>query len=180
MKELARVSFVTTVFVLASHAWAQDQAATSFLQQAAETNIAEQEMAEVAQERAAREDVKEYAKHIEQDHEKANEKLKSIAERKNVELPDEPNKPHKQQKEQLSKLEGAAFDRAYLKAQVQAHQKTIKTFEQQARTAQDPEVKQYAQQALPTLREHLEQAQQLQQQSAGQSPGQTRKQSPQR
>lgn len=181
MNGLIHVSLFAGALALAPLASAaQDEGATSFLQQAAETNIAEQEMAEVAQERAAREEVKNYAKHLEQDHEKANQKLKSIAEEKNVELPDEPSKTHKQQTERLSELEGPAFDQAYLKAQVQAHQKAIKTFEQQAQSAQDPQVRQYAEQTLPTLREHLKQAQQLQKQAAGRSERQPREPSQQR
>lgn len=179
MKGLIPISLVAAL-ALPPLAGAQQEGAASFLKQAAETNLAEQEMAEVAQERAARKEVKEYAEHIQQEHERANEKLQSIADKKNVELPDEPSTMHQRQKERLSKLEGQAFDQAYLKAQVEAHQKAIKTFEQQAKAAQDPEVKQYAQQNLPTLREHLKQAQMLQQQiaqqkprsgAAGQSPG---------
>lgn len=167
MKGLAR-SLAIVAFSAAPFAWSQDQGASSFLKQAAETNIAEVELAEVAQERAARKEVKEYAQHLEQEHQRANEKLKSIADKQDVELPDEPSKIHKQQKERLSKLEGPAFDQAYLKNMVQGHQKAIKTFEQAAKSAQGPEVKQYARQTLPTLRGHLQQAQQLQQQQ-GQS-----------
>lgn len=167
MKGLVRLSLLASGLAFAPWAWSQDQGASSFLKQAAETNVAEVELAEVAQERAARKEVKEYAQHLERDHEKANEELEQIADKKNVELPDEPDPTHKRQKEQLSKLEGPEFDQAYLKTMVEGHQKAIKNFEQAAKTAQDPEVKQYAQQNLPTLREHLKQAQQLQKQTQG-------------
>jgi len=167
MKGLARLSLLAGILALAPYAWSQDEGASSFLKQAAEGNLAEVELAEVAQERAARPEVKEYAQNLEREHEKTNEKLKSIAEQKDVELPDEPGQTHEQLKEQLSDLQGQAFDQAYLKTMVQEHQKTIQSFEQQAKTAQDPEIKQFAEQTLPTLRAHLKQAEQLQKQSGG-------------
>lgn len=166
-----------TALAFAPLAWAQEEGVSSFLQQATEVNMAEMELAEVAEERAGSDEVKEYAEHLAQDHEKSNEKLESIAEQKDVELPDEPGAMHQQQKERLSKLEGQAFDRAYLDSMVREHQKTIQRFEQQAKTAQDPQVKQYAAETLPTLREHLKQAQQLQEQTQQQTQGQRQPQS---
>lgn len=189
MKGIARLVLMGTALVFAPLTWAQgkqDQQAQSFLKQAAEANIAEVELGEVAQERAARKEVKEYAQHLQKEHKMSIEKLESIASKKDMELPDEPNASQKKMKERLSKLEGPAFDKAYLDAMVKDHQKNIKTFEQQAKSAKDPEVKQYASQTLPTLREHLKQAQQLQKQSQRQpqqqprAQGQSREQSQQR
>ncbi|HEX7044461.1 MAG TPA: DUF4142 domain-containing protein [Burkholderiales bacterium] len=164
--------------VLAPLALAQQEGAASFFKQAAEINVAEQEMAELAQERAAGDAVKKYAERMIEEHEQANEKLQSLAEKRDVELPDEPGARHKQQAQRLSKLEGKAFDQAYMESQVQAHQEAIKMFEQQAKTAQDPDAQRYAQQMLPALRAHLKHAQQLQKQAAG--PGRMREQSRQR
>lgn len=172
MKGLNLLVLFGTALAFAPLAWSQDEGVSSFLQQAAEVNMAEMELAEVAEERAASDEVKEYAEHLAEDHENANEKLESIAEQKNVELPDEPGATPKQQKERLSKLEGPAFDRAFLDTMLREHQKAIKNFEQQAKTAQDPQVKQYAAETLPTLREHLKQAQQLQKQTQQQTQGQ--------
>ena len=164
MKGLA---FIVSLLLgtIAHSAWSQGET-SSFLQQAAEANLAEVDLAEVAQERAARPEVKEYARHLKQAHEQASEAIKSIAERKNVALPDEPAKMRQQQKEQLSALDGKAFDQAYLKTMIREHEKSIRTFEQQAKNAQqDPDVQQYARQTLPALRQQLGQARLLQQQS---------------
>lgn len=172
MKGLTRLSLPAFVaaFALAPAAWAADEGVSSFLKEAAQGGIAEVELAEVAQERATRKEVKELAKKIEDHHKKANDQLKSIAKKKDVDLPDDPAEQHKQTKERLEKLEGPQFDQAYLKTMVQEHQKDIKKFEQQAK-AKDPDVQQFASQTLPTLREHLKQAQTLQKQSS-RSPGQ--------
>lgn len=164
MKGLIRLSLPSFVaaLVFAPAAWALDEGSSSFMKEAAQGGIAEVELAEVAQERAARKEVKELAKKIEDHHKKANDQLKSIAEKKDVDLPDEPAKQHQQTKERLEKLEGQQFDQAYLKTMVQEHQKDIKKFEQQAKSAKDPDVQRFASQTLPTLREHLKQAQALQ------------------
>lgn len=161
---LGVVALAVAPFVLAQ----QEPQVSSFLEVAAQDNIAEVEMAEMAQERAASDDVKYYAKQIQQSHELAQERLEAIAEKKNVELPDEPGKMHKQEAQQLSQFEGEQFDRQYVQTMVQGHKKAIEKFEQQAQSAQDPEVKQYAKQTLPTLRAHLEMGQQLQQQMQAQ------------
>ncbi|BAU47495.1 membrane protein [Sulfurifustis variabilis] len=168
MKGLIRssVSPFVAALVFAPAAWALDEGSSSFLKEAAQGGLAEVELAEVAQERAARKEVKDLAKKIEDHHKKANDQLKSLAENKDVELPDEPAKQHKQTKEQLEKLKGAQFDQAYLQTMVQEHQKDIRKFEQQAKSAKDPEVKQFASQTLPTLKEHLKQAQALQKPSS--------------
>lgn len=156
------VSLLAGVLLSAPLAWAEQQQASAFLKHAAETNVAEMALAELAQENASNKDVRNYAYHIQQDHELANETLQPIAEKHNVELPEEPNKMHKQQQERLSNLEGKAFDREYLKTMIEGHKKAIQKFEQQAQTAQDRQVKQYAELRVPQLRAHLEQAQILQ------------------
>jgi putative membrane protein len=182
MKGFGRVPLLLISFVIVPFAWAQqsqnqsqnqnqsqkqNQAISAFVKQAAETNAAEIAMAEVAQERASNDNVKHYAKHLQQEHELATERLQQIAQKKNVDVPNEPNRMHKEQTNRLSQLQGAEFDKAYIDAQVKAHQQAIRVFEQQAKSAQDAEIRQYAQMHLPTLREHLEQAQLLQKQTAG-------------
>ena len=57
---------------------------------------------------------------------------------------------------------GAAFDRGFIEAQVKAHQDAIALFEKQANGGGDADLKAFAQKQLPGLRNHLEQAQDLQ------------------
>lgn len=132
-----------------------------FLKEAAVDGIAEVELAEVAQERASN-DVKELANRIKQDHAQANQQLKSLASDKGAELPTSMDRKHKREKDRLAKLQGQEFDRAYVDAMIKDHKQAIREFEKQARDAKDPEVKAFAAQTLPTLKQHLEQAQQIQ------------------
>jgi len=60
----------------------------------------------------------------------------------------------------LQKLNGAAFDRAYMQAMVNDHVKDVDAFKKEANAGHDPEVKSFASTTLPTLEEHLQQARQ--------------------
>lgn len=70
------------------------------------------------------------------------------------------------QYKRLAKQNGQNFDREFLDMMVDDHESTIKTFEKKASDADDPDVRAFATQHLPTLREHLQQAQNLQKSSS--------------
>jgi putative membrane protein len=64
--------------------------------------------------------------------------------------------------ERLSKLSGAEFDREYIDAMLNAHQKAVDAVEEKATDGDNAEVKQWAASTLPTLKQHLERAKQIQ------------------
>jgi len=65
----------------------------------------------------------------------------------------------------LANLTGADFDRQFVKMQVRDHEKDIKEFEKAANDSKmSSEVRNLAQQTLPTLREHLQMAKSLENQ----------------
>ena len=57
---------------------------------------------------------------------------------------------------------GAAFDKAFVEAQIKAHQDAIALFEKESNSGGDSELKAFAAKQLPGLRAHLKQAQDLQ------------------
>ncbi|MEJ0090933.1 MAG: DUF4142 domain-containing protein [Limisphaerales bacterium] len=59
-------------------------------------------------------------------------------------------------------LSGPQFDRAFISHMITGHEKAISKFETASANLQDPELKKYANKTLPTLRKHLEMAQELQ------------------
>jgi putative membrane protein len=136
-------------------------ASQSFLMHAAQGGAAEVELAQLAKDKASNADVKAFAERLEQDHSKANDELKSLASSKHVTVPEKPSTYATNTKAKLSKLSGAAFDKAYIAAMVEDHQKDIKAFEHEASAGSDADVKAFASKTLPTLKEHLQQAQQL-------------------
>ena len=64
----------------------------------------------------------------------------------------------------LKDKKGADFDKAYMEFQVQAHQQTLSELQQYQNTAQNAELKAMIQKAIPAVQQHLQKAQQIQQQ----------------
>lgn len=132
-----------------------------FVMQAARDGLAEVELGELAATQATSASVREYGQHLKSDHAKANEKLKEIAKKRSIELPTALNEEQKSAAAKLKAMRGEAFDRAYLQQMISDHRKAIELFEKQAQSASDDALKEFAAETLPTLRSHLEQAQDL-------------------
>jgi putative membrane protein len=92
------------------------------------------------------------------DHSKANDELKSIAASKGITLPTSLSAKEQATYDRLTKLSGAEFDRAYMKDMVEDHVKDVAMFEKEAKNGKDADVKAFADKTLPTLREHLQMA----------------------
>jgi putative membrane protein len=120
--------------------------------------MAEVELGQLAADKAANPDVKEFAQRMVKDHSQANDQLKQIAMQKGVTLPTSPSKKNQATKDRLSKLSGDAFDKAYMADMVKDHKKDVAAFQRESSSGQDPDVKQFASQTLPTLQDHLKQA----------------------
>jgi predicted outer membrane protein len=136
----------------------------SFIKHAGEGGIAEVQLGQLAAERAQSPEVKQFAQKLVQDHTQANQQLQQIAQQKSVELSREVTGKNKEALDKFRSLSGQEFDREFLKHQAKHHEKDIRTFEQVANTSTDQEVKQFAQQVLPVLRQHHQTVTQLAQQ----------------
>jgi putative membrane protein len=130
-----------------------------FVEEAAHGGMAEVEAGKLAQKQASNPSVKAFAEHMVTDHTKANDQLKQIAMTKGMTLPTDTDRSHKRDIEKLGKLQGADFDRDYMKAMVADHKKTVSLFEKEAKSGKDPELKQFAATLLPALQKHLQMAQ---------------------
>jgi putative membrane protein len=128
----------------------------AFLQKAAEGGMAEVRLAKLAQARGTNADLKAFAARLERDHTAVNDELKGLAAGKNVTLPGAPAKASALE-DRLSKLSGAAFDRAYVAAMVDDHRKDVAAFESAALHGADADVKAFALKTVPTLKDHLQQ-----------------------
>ena len=127
---------------------------SKFVHDAAVGGMAEVEMGRLAAEKASSADVKQFGQRMVDDHGKANQELKGLASGKGVTLPASLDAPHKAAQEKLSKLTGAAFDRAYMAEMVKDHDKDVANFRRASKTAADAELKAWAAKTLPTLEEH--------------------------
>ena len=133
----------------------------TFVKKAADGGMAEVKIAQLAKEKAEHADVKAFADKLERDHTQANTELKSLASSKQITLPDAPSKAHQALYDKLAKLAGAEFDRAFVAAVLDDHQKDVREFSKVASGSGDAEVKAFATKTLPTLKEHLQQVQTL-------------------
>ena len=133
---------------------------TKFMQEVAIDGMQEVELGRLATQNAASDKVKQFGQRMMDDHGKANDALKSLAQAEGVTLPTQLDSKHEKEIQRLQKLTGAEFDREYMKMMVSDHRKDIREFEHEARRGEDPEVKAFAEKALPTLREHLNMAEQ--------------------
>ena len=146
--------------VSASEGSPTDQA---FLTRAAADGSAEVALGQLALQKSASPQTRQLAQHIVADHTKANEQLVTLARQKQITVAPEPDATAKQKLDKLQKLDGDAFDRAYTQTMVKDHQQAIALFTKASTGANDNDVKQFAVQTLPVLKDHLQMARQLRQ-----------------
>ena len=130
-----------------------------FIEKAARSGMAEVEMGKLAQDKAASNQVKAFARKMAEDHSKANDELKQLAAAKGVTLPTDIAAKDRREINKLSKLSGAEFDREYMTSMVSDHQKDVSEFKSGSKSALDNDVKSFAAKMLPTLQQHLDLAQ---------------------
>ena len=180
------VAAVTTLFTFVG-CWAvlahQDSAPapaqssandTTFAKKAAAGGIAEVKMGQLAQQKGTAESVKKFGARMVEDHSKAGDELKQAASQANITLPTDMNAKDKATYDMLSKLSGAAFDRAYARDMVRDHEEDIAEFNKEANGGHNPVVKDFATQTLPTLQDHLKEAKEMRQNVAPGNPAATK------
>ncbi len=70
---------------------------------------------------------------------------------------------HRQIMLRLGEARGPDFDKAYIQAQVRAHQQAVDLFTAYVQSGDQADLKLWAAQTLPKLQQHLQRAQQMQQ-----------------
>ena len=148
---------------------------STFLKKAAQGGMAEVELGQLATQKASTEEVKKFGQRMVDDHTKANEQLKQVAAEKNIDVPQQLDAKDKATKAHLEKLSGQQFDPLYMKDMVRDHQKDVAEFERESKiVAKDPAIKNFAQQTLPILKDHLKEAEKIapKQQQAERTSGQ--------
>ena len=133
-----------------------------FVMEATRGNLAEVELGKLAAEKGASDAVKQFGTRMADDHAKAAAELKDFADKKGMTLPTDFDPKHKQLRDRLAKLNGADFDKAYANEMVKDHKKDVAEFKREANAAKDPDLKAWAGKTLPTLQDHLKQAQDMQ------------------
>jgi putative membrane protein len=137
----------------------------TFVTKAAKGNFSEVELGKLASQKSDNQDVKAFGDQMVTDHSKANDSLKPIADSNGVQWPIKLTGEPKTLYDQLSKLSGAAFDKLYVRAMLQDHQKDAKEYEMESGKVKDSQLKSYVDQTLPVVQQHLSHIKSIQQQS---------------
>jgi putative membrane protein len=127
----------------------------AFMKSMAQSNLAEIELGNLAQQKASDPAVRAFGKRMVTDHTTLNDQLKQAASQMNTPLPSSPSPAEMQQMQSLQGMSGKAFDRAYMDYMLSDHEADVREVQREAEFSTDPAVKNLAAQALPVLENHL-------------------------
>lgn len=155
-----------------------------FVERAAQKNMAEIQLSELAADQAQNPQVKQFAQKMVDEHTKALNELRQVAQRENIPMPTAVGDDVRDRQESLSGKRGAEFDREYMDAMVDDHNDVLELLEDKADDAKDKptgtsgvgdqdaedaqrdrinrELSQWAAKTVPSVRHHLEEAKQIQ------------------
>jgi putative membrane protein len=128
-------------------------------------NSAEIEQAQIAQQKSSNEQVRRFAAMMIEHHGQAKTQQAALKlDPAESPLSRELAQQSRATLETLKAKQGADFDRAYLQAQVEGHQKALDAIENDLRpSAQSADLKSYLEKLTPQVQQHLEQARSAQQ-----------------
>jgi putative membrane protein len=129
-----------------------------FAVKAADGGMLEVQLGTLALTKASSPEVKQFAQMMVDDHSKANNELKAIAQQKNISLPTVLGDDHQKKFDNLNEKSGADFDKDYMDLMVKDHKDDIKEFEDEGDDGKDAELKSWAAGKVATLKHHLEMA----------------------
>lgn len=159
---------IILVFFLAQNNFGQNTKSSfsekdniGFPQKAYSGGMMEVQLGKLAQQKASSEKVKQFGERMINDHSNANKELKDIALKNNITLPDKMLDENKDAYDDLNKFNGAEFDRQYIDKMVADHKKVISDFEDAAKNSDNIDIRQWAKNTLPAIRQHLKMAEQI-------------------
>ena len=153
---LATVIFFAVLPIMPVSAATPGDGDDAFLKMAAQGNVAEIVLGQLALQKAESAEVKQFGAKIIQDHQKASQEVQQLASKEGIQLPRQISQEQKTRQVELAQLSGHAFDLAYIQYMLKDHRKEVKQFEQTAQHLQNPAVKTWALNTLPVLQQHVE------------------------
>lgn len=138
-----------------------------FVDFAAQTDMVEANLGQLAATTATEPSIKDYAQMLVTDHTADYQQLSNVAKQANLTLPTAIDAEHnKTMIGPFQKLKGAAFDHKYAADMVAGHTKAIEIYKKEAEDAQNDALKSYAQETLTVLQKHLDSAKDLEKKKA--------------
>lgn len=134
----------------------------SFAQTVATVDLLEIKLGQVAQTNASLPSVKKFGAYMVKSHTAINASLTKLAAAEKISIPTTLDTKHQAVLNKLSKLKGAAFDKAYIPAMVDGHTKVLAMFKDFCACCTDPGFKKFAKKTTPIIADHLKAAQKVQ------------------
>jgi putative membrane protein len=129
-----------------------------FLVKAAEINLEEISLGQLAQQNGRTTHVKELGKMMEDAHTKSLNDLTALAKKKMITIPTSPTNNSQEAYKKLNEKSGNDFDKQYADMMVSGHKDAIVVFEKASTDCSDSDIKEWATAMLPNLRTHLDHA----------------------
>lgn len=132
-----------------------------FVTETAAAGMFEVEAGKLASQQATTADVKNFAQKMVNDHTAANNELMQMASSLNIAVPQSLPEDQRERLDKLREKQGLDFDKEYMNMMDDDHRKSVNRFENAAEDAESADLKNWASQKLPTLREHHQTAEQI-------------------
>ncbi|MBD2296714.1 DUF4142 domain-containing protein [Anabaena sphaerica FACHB-251] len=145
------------------------QSDRQFVTKAAQGNLAEVELGQLATERGQSNEVKAFGQLMVDDHRRLNQELEQLAAQKGIDFPTDIGSENNRVRANLQKLSGSAFDTAYIRHMIEDHNKDIALYRRQSQQGNDQDLKNWAARSLALLQEHLRLATSIQDSLPGRS-----------
>ncbi len=156
--------FVTTIAMIAfgsGTAGARGMNDRDFVKKTSDGDLMEISLGRLAEHQATDPDVKRFGERMIKDHTQGMHQLQSLASKIGLEVSRDMDREEQDMVHHLSTLKGSDFDRAFMKHMAEDHKEDIQMFERMAKESANPELRNYARQTLPLLREHLQMAEDI-------------------
>lgn len=141
---------------------AVDVAGSAFLVRVADAGITESKITSFTSKKAVYQPVIDFADMLNKEHSGLNEKVKSLANKKKVVLPQSISDENQMEITLLEKSEGKELDKTFLNMIISKHITNIEMYEVAIEEVADYDIKTFAEKILPVLKSHLEVAKSLQ------------------
>jgi putative membrane protein len=157
IKQMSCLVLILSAAVLIASEAQASKSSQDFIQNATIGNQFEISSSRLALQNSQDGSVKQFAQQMVDDHTRVGNQLKSVIASSSSELK-EPDvsldQKHQKMLDKLNKLSGKDFDKEYVKDQVSAHDDAVLLFKKYAKSGDDANLKTFAGETLPTLKEH--------------------------
>jgi putative membrane protein len=132
-----------------------------FVKHALSANELEIQLSQLVAQRGQDPQIKQFAQRMVEDHRQAQQQLRQVAQAINVSTSQQLIPLHQAKLQHFQQKQGKMLDIGYIFDQVGHHHKDVLEYQFVAQNAQNPQLKQFAQQCVPKLREHLQMAERI-------------------